>query len=159
MFALLTARSLDGSEWFRSRALVEPFRPPSPPEGVADDLAWKPELLDHPERGRETPDPPVLEEDDARVLAGYERALAVLNAQGTRVILVGPPLGAALRAEECTPGSTVLRQLISRRTATPLLDFTCAAVDERWFVDGHHLSSPGRARYSVALGNAARDLP
>ena len=154
VLALLTANSLDGSEWFRSRQLVETFRPPLPPEGVADDDAWRPApFIPSGVEG------PTLNEDDARIAAGYERALATLKAQGTRVILVAPPLGSAARAEECAPDRTLLRQLIARRTATPLLDFTCAPVDDRWFVDGQHLSSPGRARYSKALGAAARALP
>ncbi len=152
--ALLTASSLDGSEWFRSRQLVETFRPPSPPEGVDDEAAWMPA----PPASLGLNEP-VLDEDDARISQGYERALAVLRAQGTRVILVAPPLGSAARAEECAPDRTLLRQLIARRTETPLLDFTCAAVDDRWFVDGQHLSSPGRVRYSKALGEAARALP
>lgn len=150
--ALLAARSLDGSEWFRSRQLVETFRPPSPPEGVADDAAWQPQAWD-------APPPEALDEDGARILAGYERALAALRAQGARVVLMSPPVGSAVRAEECTPTGQALRQLISLRTQAPLLDFTCAAVDDRWFVDGQHLSSPGRARYSKALGEAARALP
>lgn len=151
--ALLTAHSLDGSEWFRSRQLIETFRPPSPPEGVADDGAWKPSDWQAP------PEPPTLEDDDARILAGYEHALELLRAQGAKVVLVSPPLGTLWRVEECTPSRNTLRQLISRKTAAPLLDFTCAQVDDRWFVDGQHLSSPGRARYSKALGDAARALP
>lgn len=150
---LLVARSLDGSEWFRSRHLIETFRPPSPPEGVADDAAWRPQPVD---AARE---PKVLDEDGARVLAGYERALASLRAQGARVVLVGPPVGSAARAEECTAERNLLRHAISQRTEAPLLDFTCAEVDDRWFVDGQHLSSPGRAKYSKALGDAARALP
>lgn len=150
--ALLTAKSLDGSEWFRSRQLIETFRPPSPPEGVADDAAWKPTAWD-------APDAPTLEEDDARIIAGYEHVLELLRAQGSQVVLVSPPLGTLWRDEECTPSRNTLRQFIARKTATPLLDFTCANVDDRWFVDGQHLSSPGRAKYSKALGDAARALP
>ena len=150
---LLAARSLDGSEWFRSRQLVETFRPPSPPEGVADDAAWIPQAFEVPS------EPPALDEDGARVLAGYERALASLKSQGARVVLMAPPIGSAARAEECTPERNLLRHVIAQRTATPLLDFTCAEVDDRWFVDGQHLSSPGRAKYSKALGDAARALP
>ena len=153
VMALLTARSLDGSEWFRSHQLIETFRPPLPPEGVADDAAWKPVA------GETSPEPPTLDADDARILAGYEHVLELLRAQGSKVVLVSPPLGTLWRAEECTPSRNTLRQLIARKTATPLLDFTCANVDDRWFVDGQHLSSPGRARYSKALGNAARALP
>ncbi len=151
--ALLAARTLDGSEWFRSRQLIETFRPPSPPEGVADDAAWKPTQWPPP------PEPPGLEGDDARILAGYEHVLELLHAQGSKVVLVSPPLGTLWRVEECTPARNTLRQLISRKTGTPLLDFTCAQVDDRWFVDGQHLSSPGRAKYSKALGEAARALP
>ncbi|MDP3152097.1 MAG: hypothetical protein Q8N23_05470 [Archangium sp.] len=153
VLGLLAASSLDGSEWFRSRQLVETFRPPSPPEGVADDAAWRPQRFEVP------PEPPELDEDGARVLVGYERALASLKAQGARVVLVGPPVGSGLRAEECTPERNRLRHTIALRTVTPLLDFTCAEVDDRWFVDGEHLSSPGRAKYSKALGDAARALP
>lgn len=148
---LLVAHSLDGSEWFRSRQLVETFRPPSPPEGVTDDAAWRPQPYEAP--------PLDLTEDGARVLAGYERAIASLRAQGAHVVLVGLPVGSAWRVEECTAELNGLRHAISQRTGAPLLDFTCAPVDDRWFVDGQHLSSPGRAKYSKALGDAARALP
>lgn len=154
LLALFAAGSLDGSEWFRSRQLVETFRPPSPPEGVSDDAAWKPREFATPPA-----EDPLLDEDSARVFSGYRRALKLLKERGTKVILVGPPLAASTRAEECTPERNLLRELISQRTGTPLLDFTCAAVDDRWFVDGQHLSSPGRAKYSKALGEALRALP
>jgi len=42
---------------------------------------------------------------------------------------------------------------------TALLDFTCAEIDDRWFVDGQHLSASGRAKYSKVLGDALRALP
>lgn len=151
VLALVAARSLDGSEWFRSRQLIETFRAPAPPEGVADEAAWTP--------GDSQNEPIELDEDAARRVAGYERALATLRAQGTRVVLVAPPLGSAARAEECTPSQNALRQLISHKTGAPLIDFTCARVDDRWFVDGQHLSAPGRAKYSTVLGKAARALP
>jgi hypothetical protein len=150
---LLAAGWLDGSEWFRSRQLVETFRPPLPPEGVADDAAWRPRSPEPP------PEAPALDDDGARVLAGYVRALTALRKLGAKVVLVGPPVGSSVRAAECNPESRRLRDVIARRTAAPLLDFTCAEVDDRWFVDGQHLSSPGRARYSKALGEAARALP
>jgi hypothetical protein len=152
--ALLAAGSLDGSEWFRSRLLVETFRPPAPPEGVADDAAWKP----HSAETR----PPAqlsLDEDAQRIVASYERVLNTLKEQGTRVVLVGPPVASYSRTEECTHERMILREYISQKTATPLLDFTCAEVDDRWFVDEQHLSSPGRAKYSKVLGEAARALP
>lgn len=149
--ALLAASAFDGSEWFRSRQLVETFRPARPPEGVADEAAWKVSPLE--------PGPATLDEDGARVLAGYERVVASLRAQGAKVVLVSPPLGALHRVQDCVPTLNALRAEVSRRTGAPLLDFTCASVDDRWFVDGQHLSSPGRARYSTVLGEAARALP
>ena len=151
VLALVAARSLDGSEWFRSRQITETFRPPVPPEGVADEAEWKSAVA--------PPSPAALDDDAARRVAGYERAVATLVAQGTRVVLVSPPLGSAARAEECTPSLNALRQLISQKTRAPLLDFTCARVDDRWFVDGQHLSAPGRAKYSKTLGEAVRALP
>lgn len=151
---LLSARALDGSEWFRSRQLVEMLRPPSPPEGVADDAAWKPTAPDPP-----PPQPPGFDEDAVRRLDGFERVVSSLRASGAKVVFVAPPLARLFRVEECTPAQNTLRQAISRRTGAPLLDFTCAEVDERWFVDGQHLSSPGRAKYSQALGEAVRALP
>ncbi|MDP1828903.1 MAG: hypothetical protein Q8L48_36920 [Archangium sp.] len=154
---LLTARALDGSEWFRSRQLVETFRPPSPPEGLTDDAAWKaPPFIPSGVEGSEVP---VFDEDATRRLEGFERVVSLLRASGAKVVFIAPPLGAAWRAEDCTPAQNALRQAIARRTAAPLLDFTCAEVDERWFVDGQHLSSPGRAKYSQALGEAVRALP
>jgi hypothetical protein len=157
VLGLLTARALDGSEWFRSRQLVEMLRPPSPPAGVTDDAAWKaPPFIPS---GAEGPVPPVFDEDSARRLEGFERVVNSLRERGAKVVFVAPPLARLYRVEECTPVQNTLRQAISRRTAAPLLDFTCADVDERWFVDGQHLSSPGRAKYSKALGEAARALP
>jgi hypothetical protein len=149
--ALFTARSLDGSEWFRSRQLIETFRPPLPPPGVADEAAWRPGALDSP--------PATLDGNGERIVAGYARAVASLRTGGAKVVLVSPPLGNLWRVEECVPELNALRAEVSRRTGAPLLDFTCAAVDDRWFVDGQHLSSPGRAKYSKALGDAARALP
>lgn len=153
LVGLLGASAFDGSEWFRSRYLVEMLRPPSPPQGVADDAAWKPGPTEPPLA------PPPLDEDGLRVLEGYQRVVTALRAQGAKVVLMSPPLAAQRRGEECTPSLNTLRQLISRRTAAPLLDFTCAEVDDRWFLDGQHLSSPGRAKYSQVLGEAARALP
>ena len=152
VFGLLFASSLDGSEWFRSRQLIETFRPPLPPPGVQDDAAWKPYLHD-------LTAPHALDADGERIAAGYTRALTVLREGGAKVVLISPPLGAGWRAEECTPERIALRAEVARRTAAPLLDFTCAEVDERWFVDGQHLSSPGRAKYSKVLGEALRALP
>jgi hypothetical protein len=151
--ALFFAGSFDGSEWFRSRQLVETFRPPRPPEGVTDEAAWKPLVTEPPA------EQPPLDDEGTRIVTGYERALTSIKQQGARVVLVGPPVSAAVRAEECTPERNQLRASIARRTETPLLDFTCAPVDDRWFVDREHLSSPGRAKYSKALGDAARALP
>ena len=147
--ALVSARSFDGSEWLRSRYLVETFRPPAPPAGVADDASWRPGALE----------PGPLDEEGARVLAGYQRVVAGLKAQGAKVVLVSPPVGSQRRLEDCTAALKALRAEVSMRTAAPLLDFTCAAVDDRWFVDGQHLSSPGRAKYSKVLGEAVRALP
>ncbi len=152
VFGLLFASSLDGSEWFRSRQLIETFRPPLPPPGVQDDAAWKPYLHD-------LTAPHALDADGERIAAGYTRALTVLREGGAKVVLISPPLGGGWRAEECTPERLALRAEVARRTAAPLLDFTCAEVDERWFVDGQHLSSPGRAKYSQVLGEALRALP
>lgn len=151
VLGLLFASSLDGSEWFRSRQLTETFRPPLPPPGVNDDAAWKPfvhDLTAHP-----------LDADGERIVAGYMRALQRLRDGGAKVVLISPPIGAGWRAEECTPERIAVRAEVARRTAAPLLDFTCAEVDERWFVDGQHLSSPGRAKYSQVLGEALRALP
>lgn len=147
--ALFTARAFDGSEWFRSRFLVETLRPHAPPDGVADDAAWRPGPLE----------PGPLDADGTRALAGYQRVIATLKGQGARVVLVSPPIGSLRREEDCTPAMKALRAEISRSTATPVLDFTCAVVDDRWFVDGQHLAAPGRAKYSKVLGEAVRALP
>lgn len=154
VLGLLFARALDGSEWFRSRQVVEMLRPPSPPQGVTDDAAWKPSAPE-PVPAEQTP----FDDDAARRLAGFERVVKTLRAGGAKVVLVAPPLARLYRVEECTPAQNALRQAVAHRTGAPLLDFTCADVDERWFVDGQHLSSPGRAKYSRALGEAARALP
>jgi hypothetical protein len=116
---------------------------------VADDAAWKPGPLE----------PGSLDEAGVRALAGYQRVLATLKAQGAKVVLVSPPIGSLRREEDCTPAMKALRAEVSRSTTTPLIDFTCAVVDDRWFVDGQHLAAPGRAKYSKILGEAVRALP
>ncbi|MFO0596495.1 MAG: hypothetical protein U0228_14355 [Myxococcaceae bacterium] len=151
VFALAFASRFDGSEWFRSRQLVETFRDEAPPPDVHDDEAWKPAAADASAL--------VLDDDAQRVLAGYERVVASLRASGAKVVLTAPPLGLGWRAEECGPAQNALRAEVARRTQAPLLDFTCAEVSEAWFLEGQHLSSPGRARYSKALGDALRALP
>ena len=146
---LFLPSAFDGSEWLRSRYVIETLRPQSPPEGVSDDAAWKPGPLQ--------PSPALLDQDGARVLAGYQRVVASL--QGAKVVLMSPPIGSQRRLEECGPEPKALRAEVSARTHAPLLDFTCAEVDDRWFVDGQHLSSPGRAKFSKVLGEATRALP
>lgn len=151
VFALLFASRFDGSEWFRSRQLLETFRDDAPPPNVNDDAAWSPFV--------HSTEAATLDDDGARVVAGYERTVALLRATGARVILTAPPLGAGWRAEECTPAFNALRGEVARRTGAPLLDFTCAEVAEAWFLEGQHLGSPGRAKYSKVLGEAVRALP
>lgn len=148
---LVLARRLDGSEWFRSRFVVETLRPPSPPEGVRDDAAWAP--LAPVENAA------LLGADAPRVIEGYARAVDALRATGARVVLVGPPLARLWRDDDCTPALDALRAAVAARTQAPLLDFTCAPVDDRWFIDGQHLTGAGRARYSKALGERLRALP
>ncbi len=152
VFAIVFASRFDGSEWFRSRQLTETFRPPVAPEGVHDAAAWAPAPV------RETP-PATLDAEGERVAEGFGRAVTALRAQGAVVTLVAPPLGAGWRETECTPELKAQRAEVARRVRAPFLDFTCAEVDERWFVDGQHLSSPGRAQYSKVLGEALRALP
>ena len=140
---LVNAKHLDGSEWFRSRQLIETFRPPEPPPGVHDDDAWKP--MTPQEDGRAP---------DARVIDGYARVIDQLRKSGARVVLIAPPLASGKRAAECTSEGNSLRAAVAKRVEAPLIDFTCAPVDDRWFVDGQHLSSPGRARFTRALAEA-----
>jgi hypothetical protein len=152
VFALLFASRFDGSEWFRSRQLLETFRDDAPPPDVHDDAAWVPFAHDLTQGS-------TLDEDGARVVAGYERLVASLRSGGAQVVLMAPPLGLGWRSEECTPAFNELRREVARRTQAPLLDFTCAEVSEAWFLEGQHLSSPGRAKYSQVLGEAVRALP
>lgn len=140
---LLTAKQLDGSEWFRSRQLIETFRPPEPPEGVQDDAAW---VALPPTTDGSTAEP--------RIVDGYARVVAQLRKEGARVVLIAPPLASGKRAQECAGALNSLRAAIAQRVEAPLVDFTCAPVDDRWFVDGQHLSSPGRARFTRALAEA-----
>lgn len=152
IFALLFASRFDGSEWFRSRQLLETFRDDAPPPDVHDDAAWVPFAHDLTQVT-------TLDDDGARVVAGYERLVAALRASGAQVVLMAPPLGAGWRSEECTPALNELRREVARRTQAPFIDFTCAEVSEAWFLEGQHLSSPGRAKYSKVLGEAVRALP
>lgn len=144
-FALTFSSLFDGSEWLRTRFLVQFLASDAPPPGIADDAAWVPEL----------PPPGALEDADAeRVLAGYARVVEALRRDGARVVLMGPPLGAGWRAEECTPARRALRAEVARRTGAPLLDFTCREVDERWFVEGQLGAGP-RALVEGAGGGRA----
>lgn len=140
---LVNAKNLDGSEWFRSRQLIETFRPPEPPPGVHDDDAWKAMA---PQADGSAP--------DARVIDGYTRVIDQLRKDGARVVLIAPPLASGKRAAECTGELNSLRAEVAKRVDAALIDFTCAPVDDRWFVDGQHLSSPGRARFTRALAEA-----
>jgi hypothetical protein len=151
VFGLLFASSLDGSEWFRSRQLTEMFRVPEPPPGVSDDARWVPFVHDSTAH--------TLDGEGERIIDGYTRALTKLRATGATVTLVAPPLSSGWRGAECTPEWLAIRAELARRTQTPLLDFTCAEIDDRWFVDGQHLSASGRAKYSKVLGDALRALP
>ncbi|MFZ5444276.1 MAG: hypothetical protein ACOZQL_30040 [Myxococcota bacterium] len=149
--ALLFATRLDGSEWLRTRFLAQYLSSEAPLEGVQDDAAWVPDTR---------VDALAAEDGDLpRVLAGYERVVTALRASGAQVVLVGPPLGASWRGDECTPARVGFRAAVARQVQAPLLDFTCREVDERWFVEGQHLSTRGRARWSRALGEAYRALP
>lgn len=148
---LLFASQLDGSEWFRSRQLVEMVRPSSPPPGVSDDAAWVAALP--------TADATLLTDDAARIVEGYARAIDALRGQGAKVVLVAPPLAELWRVEDCSPPLNAIRAAVIAKVQVPVVDFTCARVDDRWFVDGQHLSAPGRARYTKALGDALRALP
>lgn len=151
VWALLMPSRYDGSEWFQTQSARQTFRSSAPPEGVVDQHDWVPTASLGPEA--------TLDEDGARVVAGYVRVVEGLQAQGAKVVLVGPPVAKLFRVEECEPGLNALRTEVGRRTRVPLLDFTCAPVDDRWFIDGQHLSAAGRTRYSQALGDALRALP
>jgi hypothetical protein len=146
---LLAAPHLDGSEWFRSRFLISMLQSDAPL--VQDDAAWKPVAPPS--------DAPTIDDDRQRIIDGYLRVATTLRNAGAKVVLVAPPLGTLHRVEECEPGFNALRAEIARRLNAPLVDFTCAPVDDRWFLDSQHLSSPGRKRYSRALGEAVRALP
>jgi len=141
-WGLIRAHELDGSEWFRSRQLIETFRPPTAPEGVNDDAAW----VSMTPQGEGAA--------DQRIVDGYARVVDQLRKNGARVVLIAPPLPSGRRAQECTGELNALRAAIVKRTEAQLLDFTCAPVDDRWFVDYQHLSSPGRARFTRALSEA-----
>jgi lysophospholipase L1-like esterase len=91
---------------------------------------------------------------DPRIVEGYARVVDQLRKNGARVVLIGPPLPSGRRAQECTGEFNMVRAAIANRVNAPLIDFTCAAVDDRWFVDYQHLSSPGRARFTRALSEA-----
>lgn len=151
VWALLLASRYDGSEWFQTQSARQAFRSSAPPEGVVDQHEWVPKVSEGPDVA--------LDEDGARTVEGYARVVATLQAQNIKVVLVGPPLANMFRVEECEPRLNALRREVARRTAVPLLDFTCAQVDDRWFIDGQHLSKAGKSRYSKALGDAVRALP
>lgn len=147
--ALLAASRFDGSEWFRTRFLVAFLQDDAPLEGVHDE--WKPAVL--------PTEPVTLDEDGERIVAGYTRALDALENGGAKVVLVSPPVASSRRVAECEPPRIALRAELARRVRAPLLDFTCAAIDDRWFFDGEHLTSPGRRQFSQVLGEAVRALP
>lgn len=147
---LLVASQLDGSEWFRSRFLSNVL-PATPPSNVNDDAAWTPV--------EPTRDAALLDADAPRVIDGYVEAIETLRRGGARVVLVSPPLATLWRTDDCTPTRNALRAEVKARVDAPLLDFTCAAVDDRWFLDGQHLSAAGRIRYTKVLAEALRGLP
>jgi hypothetical protein len=152
VLGLVFAGSLDGSEWFRSRQLVEMLRTPEPPPGVQDDAQWVPFPHD-------LSTPRTLDAEGERIAEGYLRAVTTLRSHGATVVLVAAPVSTGWREAECSEGWLAIRAEVARRTGAPLLDFTCAQVNDAWFVDGQHLSTPGRAKYSTVLGGVLRALP
>lgn len=152
IYALLFASRFDGSEWLRSRQLIETFRDDTPLSDANDDAEWKPATFANAP-------PSALDADGERIVAGFERIVATLRANGAQVILMAPPIGAGWRGDECIESQVALRREVARRTNAPFLDFTCAQVNERWFIEGQHLTAPGRTKLSRTLGEAIRALP
>lgn len=150
--AMMTPQRFDGSEWFRSQWLKQWFHSSSPPDGVSDAAAWAVQPVAITE-------PTSLDEEGERVAQGYARVVTALRQRGATVILVSPPLAGHKQADECTARWRALRAEVARRTESPLLDWTCAAIDARRFIDGEHLGAPGRAQFSKVLGEALRALP
>ncbi|MFT3711542.1 MAG: hypothetical protein QM817_28230 [Archangium sp.] len=155
VFALFFPSRFDGSEWLRTRFLIEMFREVeagTAPPGVSDDAAWVP--LSH-----DLNTPTTLDADGERVVNGFVNLVTTLRANGAQVVLTAPPIGSGWKGDECTEPMNAVRREVARRTAAPFLDFTCAQVDDAWFVEGQHLSALGRAKYSRVLGEAVRALP
>lgn len=148
---LLIASRLDGSEWFRARFVSEALLATNPPEHVIDQSAWKSLSPDA--------DPTSLDEDARRIIDGYVNVVDALRRGGARVVLVSPPLAKLWRVDDCVPAKNAIRAAVKERTNAVLLDFTCAEVDDRWFVDGQHLSAAGRVRFSGVLAEALDGLP
>jgi hypothetical protein len=154
VFALFFPSRFDGSEWLRTRFLIEAFREADvAPPGVSDDAEWKPASL------ALTAPTTTLDADGERVVSGFVRLVTQLRANGAQVVLMAPPVGSGWKGDECTEAMTLVRREVARRTGAPLLDFTCAQVSDLWFVEGQHLSAQGRSRFSRALGEAVRALP
>lgn len=148
---LLFAARLDGSEWFRSRFVSEALLPANPPEKLTDQQAWR--------SSAPTADASLLDADATRIIDGYVRAVTALQKGGAKVVLVSPPLAKLWRVDDCVPVKNAIRAAVKERTNVPLFDFTCAEVDDRWFIDGQHLSAAGRVRYSTVLAEALSGLP
>lgn len=147
---LLLASREDGTEWFKSRQVLQSLRDATPPAGLDDDARWVPEVT----LPGDAPPPP-----STPLLDSYQRAVQALRAQGARVVLVGPPLGGGWRQSECAPGQRAQRAAIAAATRAPFVDFTCLEVADAWFLEGQHLSKAGAARFTRALGEALRGLP
>lgn len=148
---LLVASRLDGSEWFRARFVSEGLLPAHPPENLTDQSAWT--------SIAPTGDPSLLDADARRIIDGYVKIIEVIRRGGARVVLVSPPLAKLWRVDDCVPVKNAIRAAVKERVNAPLLDFTCADVDDRWFVDGQHLSAAGRAQFSKVLAEALNGLP
>lgn len=153
VFALFFPSRFDGSEWLRTRFLLESFREAdTAPPGVSDDAAWVP--LAH-----DLSTPTALDADGERVVSGFIRVVATLRKNGAQVVLTAPPVGSGWKGDECIESMNAVRREVARRTGAPFLDFTCAPINDAWFVEGQHLSAQGRAKYSRVLGEAVRALP
>ena len=140
LFALAAPRGYDGSEWFRTRWLLERWRPghvPTPPLDAPTVRCGAP-------GGAPADYRPAVEAWVALARRARERGVAVR--------FLAPPLAEARRDEACGPTWQGTWDEVAAATGAPVWDFGCAAAQTLLFHDGHdHLSYEGRLALNARL--------
>lgn len=150
LWALARAPAHDGSEFFRTRWLLELVSGPRP----ASARMPPPERV-CPGTSAEAPEAA----SELAGLAAWTELAQLAREQGVVPIFVAPPIAPSSRPVECSASGRRLWRALASRSGAVVLSWACAEVPGSWFSDGdHHLGPHGRAAFGEALGEAWAEL-